>query len=106
MADNHRVVLQFDDGLYLKLICPESGCSSAAYCGECYRYIEDEERKPCDACPDPADTTCWVKGWFDNSTYDELLHGEITAELDVEWDGDHIIATITGPAPTEAADAT
>src|SRR5689334_22995330 len=98
---NHRVVLMFDDGLNLKLIHPEEGCSQAVVCSECYRHIEDDERKPCSACPDPEDTTCWVQSWFDNCTYDELLHGELTAEVETEWDGDHIDVTIIGPVLPE-----
>jgi hypothetical protein len=47
----HRVVLNFDDGLRLKLICPETGCRPATQCGECYRHVDDEEREPCGACP-------------------------------------------------------
>lgn len=89
----HRVVLTFDDGLNLKLICPPGGCEAASTCGECLRHVDDEERGLCPACPRP-DDGCWVKGWFDNCTYDELLHGEITVEIETEWDGDHIIATI------------
>jgi hypothetical protein len=95
----HRVVLEFDGGLCLRLICPESGCSPAQYCGECYRNIDDDEREPCDSCPRPEDTECWLKSWFDNSSYDELLSGEVTVEVDVEWDGDHVNVEIANPAP-------
>lgn len=80
----------------MKLICPETGCTPATVCGECHRHIDDEERGPCDECPDPADTECWVKGWFDNCTYDELLHGEVTVEVECEWDGDQINVEIVG----------
>jgi hypothetical protein len=100
MNQGHRAVLKFDDGLFLELICPESGCEPASVCGECHRFVGDEESLPCAACPRPEDG-CWVKGWFDNCTYDELLHGEITVALDVEWDGDQIIATIIEHAPDE-----
>lgn len=96
MSSNHRVVLYFDDGLNLKLICPESGCSPASICGECHRTVGDDERQPCAACP-PPDGECWIKGWFDNCTYDELLYGEITVDVECEWDGDHIIATVVDP---------
>jgi hypothetical protein len=96
----HRVVLNFDDGLRLKLICPETGCRPATQCGECYRHVDDEEREPCGACPGPEDTGCWVLSWFENCTYDELLHGEVTVEIDTEWDGESLLATITGPAPS------
>jgi hypothetical protein len=99
----HRVVLTFDDGLYLKLICPETGCEPASTCGECHRHVDDEERSPCAACPRQGDG-CWVKGWFDNCTYDELLHGEITAAIEAEWDGDHIIVEIVGPTPAVAGE--
>lgn len=92
----HRVVLQFDDGLHLKLICPESGCTPATVCGECYRHVNDAETAPCHDCPPPDGTECWVKGWFDNCTYDELLAGEIAVEIDAEWHGDHMTAVIAG----------
>lgn len=93
---NHRVVITFDDGCSLKLICPEQGCVPASVCSECYRNVDDDERNPCPACPDPESTECWVKSWFDNCTYDELLHGEITVEVECEWDGDHIDVEIVG----------
>jgi hypothetical protein len=40
-----------------------------------------------------------VLSWFENCTYDELLHGEVTVEI-TEWDGESLLATITGPAPS------
>lgn len=102
---SHRVVLNFDDGLHAKLICPETGCKPASLCGECYRDVNDPETKPCPCCPDPASLECWVKTWFDGCTWDELLHGEVTVEIDAEWDGDSMIANIVAPVEVEVPDA-
>jgi hypothetical protein len=95
----HRVVLEFDDGCHARLVCPDDGsCQPAQVCGECYRHVDDAEKPPCDACPRPEDTGCWLKSWFDNSTYDELMHGKVTVEIDAEWNGDYVIASIVEPA--------
>ena len=101
----HRVVLDFDGGIGVKLICPPGGCEPASTCGECHRHIDDPEpdNPPCPFCPDPDGTECWVKTWFDNVDAEELLHGAITVEVDAEWDGDHLIATL-GDVVKEAPD--
>jgi hypothetical protein len=97
----HRVVIEFDDGIYAKLVCPESGCTPASMCSECGRAIGDPETKPCYDCPSASDE-CWIKSWFDNCTADELLRGTVTVEIVAEWDGDHLNAHIGRPIPEES----
>lgn len=36
---------------------------------------------------------------FDNCTVQELLHGELMVEINAEWDGDRLVATIEGEVP-------
>lgn len=95
----HRVVIEFDDGIRAKLICPESGCTPAGMCSECYRDLTDEETAPCYDCKDAAHRSyeCWIKTWFDNVGADELLAGKIEVGIDAEWDMDHMIAHVVGP---------
>jgi hypothetical protein len=109
----HRVVIEFDDGVRAKLICPESGCVRAQNCAQCGRDLhprdEAEQREegiePCDDCKD-AETwghECWIKTWFDNVGADELLAGKVTVEIDAKWDFDHMVAHIIDPELFELA---
>jgi hypothetical protein len=102
----HRVVLAFENGFGLtaKLVCPESGCASSETCSQCGRDLRDPESKPCYDCADSAGwrDECWIKTWFDNLTPDELLDGQVTVEIDAEWDGDHIIAHIVAPEMSQS----
>lgn len=76
-SEKHRVEIEFDGGAVSgKLICPES-CKPA--------------------------TTCWIKTWFDNVGVDELLHGNVTVEIDAEWDGETLVANIV-PAPEQKSE--
>lgn len=95
---DHRVVLEFDDGLHAKLICPEAGCVPAANCASCGRAYADAETEPCYDCREPPPDECWIKTWFDNCSPEELLHGEVTVNVDAEWDGDSLVATIAEPS--------
>ena len=100
----HRVVLTFDGGgLMAKLICPESGCVVAEFCGACGRHLADPETEPCYDCSDIDLRECWVKTWFDNCAPDELLHGSVTVEVECEWDGDVMVAQIARVIPESAA---
>jgi len=100
----HRVVLTFNDGLYAKLICPDGGCKPPSFCSECGRDLHDQESEPCYDCAGAVTEECWIKTWFDNCTADELLHGSLTVELDCEWDGDRLVATI-GDVANDAPEA-
>lgn len=103
----HRVVLTFEDGFgpHAKLLCPDGGCSTANSCAHCGRDLHDEESKPCYDCTDAEKwrDECWIKTWFDNLTPDELLSGEVTVEVEAEWDFDHPVVTITGVVPKAEA---
>ena len=110
----HRVVIEFDDGVSAKVICPESGCTPSQQCAQCGRDLNprdpaeqrEEGIEPCYDCKD-ADAwreECWIKTWFEAyAGADELLAGKITVEIDAEWDGDHMVAHIV--EPQEAANA-
>jgi hypothetical protein len=98
--NTHRVVLKFDDGVYATLICPETGCKSASVCSECHRSVDDTEIAPCYDCP-PPNGGCWVKTWFDNCMAEELLHGEVTVDIDARWDGDAMTAHIVAPVAAQ-----
>lgn len=94
-SDGHRVVIEFDNGLYVKLVCPENGCVAAEVCGFCGHAYGDTETKPCYDCRDQkGPTECWIKSWFDNVAEDELLHGRVEVPIRAEWDGDHMVAYI------------
>jgi hypothetical protein len=96
-SNGHRVVIEFDGGggAGAKLICPESGCVPAEFCGVCGSAYGDPEAEGCSDCrDDEAPTECWIKTWFDNVSADELLHGSIEVPIRAEWDGDHMVAHI------------
>ena len=65
----HRVEITFEDGTFLRLICPESGCEPPE---------PGEGSEP--------DDECWIKSWFDNCTAEELLDGTIEVLFDAEAD--------------------
>jgi hypothetical protein len=93
-SDGHRVVIDFDDGVSAKLICPDSGCELPRDCAICGRPVDaGNEIKRCYDCPSPTDE-CWIKSWFDSLTADELLHGSVEVPIRAEWDGDHMVAHI------------
>lgn len=109
MPGKHRVEIKFDDGTYAKLICPEEGCSAAVTCSSCGRAFDLEEREE-DGCYDCKDIKhppeCWVASWFDNVGADELLHGTLTVEIDTEFNGDILVATVVDPAATSTQERT
>ncbi len=96
--DLHRVVVEFDDGSYLKrLVHPEGGCQTADRCGQCARAFDDTETEPCYDCKPPIPDSyreCWVQGWFDNLTAEELLSGSIELSVDPEWRHDSCLLHI------------
>lgn len=117
-SDGHRVEIEFDGGAVSgKLICPESGCVPAQNCSQCGRELHprdlteqrEEGIEPCYDCKDAESwrDECWIKTWFDNVGVDELLHGNVTVEIEAEWDGDTIVANITDvvPAPEQKSEA-
>ena len=94
----HRVEITFDDCVTARLICPNDGsCQPAMACASCGRSLDDSEVEPCYDCREAASDECWIKTWFDNCTADELLHGSVTVEIDAEWDGDTLVATLGDP---------
>lgn len=89
--DLHRVVVKFDDGTYLKeLIHPETGCATGDRCGQCGRGFDaDDDSTPCYDCPSEAQKReCWVTGWFDNLSADELLSGRVEIVVRPEFNDD------------------
>jgi hypothetical protein len=100
----HRVELEFEDGIYGKLICPESGCQPATVCASCGRDVATDEGERCYDCPEPGDAAeCWIKTWFDNLSVSELLRGSLTIEVDCSWDGDTMTAEVVRAVePAEA----
>jgi len=110
----HRVVIEFDDGVRAKLVCPESGCMPAQNCAQCGRDLRPRDEaeqqaegiEPCYDCKDAESwrDECWIKTWFDNIDATELLAGKVTVEIDAEWDLDHMVAHIieTEPSAGEA----
>lgn len=103
---DHRVKLIIQDGyLAAKLVCPEQGCAPAHRCGHCGHVYGDDETEPCYDCKDHKPTgECWLKGWFDNCTADELLHGKVEFEVPIAvgWDMDHPVVTLVDPEPVAA----
>lgn len=91
-SNEHRVIVEFNDGVYLKkLIHPENGCRAAQMCSQCGRDFADEETVPCYDCkpPVPAEwRECWVQGWFDNVSAEEMLHGRIELTVEPRFDYD------------------
>ena len=94
----HRVEITVEDGeVGLTLIHPESGCETAYQCGLCGHTLG--EPGGCYDCKDqtgPAE--CWLTGWFDNCTPDELLHGRVSVTVPVtaEWKDDSCAVHIVG----------
>jgi hypothetical protein len=69
MPERHQVKLTFGAPWgHPELICPGEGCQ-----------------------PDPeaASKECWLKGWADNEDLTEYLEGEVTVQVDAEWDAEH-----------------
>ena len=94
---NHRVVLEFDDGVYVKkLIHPEGGCVGADQCGHCAADLTDPDSTRCYDCKGEGPHECWVQGWFDNASAEELLHGRIEVEINCRWEFDHMEAHVVG----------
>lgn len=95
----HRVALTFEGGLVSgRLIHPESGCDPATSCPEC--FSDYSEVPPEDRCRDCRDMkveegTCWLEGWFDQFSIEELLEGEVTVPVAAECDGETLILNVT-----------
>ena len=72
----YRLRLIIEDGyVRIRVVHPQSGCTPEAYCSNCGRSFEDTERKPCYDCDRVPSKECWITGWVDNCSADELLHG-------------------------------
>ncbi len=102
-SNSHRVRLLIEDGyMTLKLIHPEAGCQPALNC-VCGRAF-DESGPGCYDCKDQQPAGCWLTGWFDNCSAEDLLHGriEIVVPITAEWDGDSCIAQVSGPPEIES----
>lgn len=87
-VDHHRVELDFDDGVSMRLVHPASGCVGATQCARCARPLDDEEIEPCYDCENMDPGECWLQGWADNLTAEELLHGKATLPIKAAFDGD------------------
>lgn len=99
----HRVEIEFDDGVYAKLICPESGCHPATMCAQCGREVQGPSEEGCYDCRDGFTDECWIKTWFDNLAASELLVGTITVEIEAHFDDDRMVASVLGAVdPAEA----
>lgn len=97
----HRVKITFEDGTFLRLICPESGCEPPNICPECGSDVRDSEkstREWCDQCEIAVEGECWIKGWFDNCTAEELLGGTIEVPFDAEGDDGGVTFTVIDEA--------
>ncbi len=102
-TEAHRVEIRFDDGIYAKLIHPEGGCKEATQCINCDADLTlpaDAEHERCHDCEGINPGECWLEGWFDNLTPEELFHGQITVPVNAEW-GEHDapVFTLIDPAP-------
>lgn len=99
-SGRHRIVVEFEDGTYLtKLVHPDAGCVPTNTCSECYADLTNPESTRCDCCP-PADE-CWIQGWFDNTTAEELLRGRIEVVVDAEWDQESCLLRVVDVAMPE-----
>ena len=103
----HRCIIEFEDGVYAaKLQHPEK-CQGYVQCGQCGADLTDPESTRCYDCKDEKPGECWVQGWFDNLSVDELFHGMIEVAFEPDWDGEAMTARIISaearPWP-EAAD--
>ena len=99
MSNQHRVVVEFDDGIYLKrLIHPEGGCQGANQCWQCGRSFDDNEVAPCYDCNPPIDRQreCWVQGWFENVSAEELLHGSVELIVEPTFESDTCALHVVG----------
>lgn len=103
-SDSHRLVVEFDDGVYaVRLVHPEGGCVTADQCGQCGRAFDDDEIDPCYDCKPPipqSNRECWVQGWYDDQGT-ELLKGGLELVVDPEWDGEGCLLHIVGVALSE-----
>ena len=88
----HRVELEFEAGYgaTLKLIHPEGACEPATACAECGQKITDPARQPCPDCPDEVDDECWLTGWVEQYTADEVLAGSVEFPVVPECDGESL----------------
>lgn len=99
-SDRHRVSITFGQyGTGARLVHPESGCRTADRCGQCGRAFYDEESKPCYDCTPPIPERfreCWVTGWFENLSAEELFSGTVVLDVEPEFKADACTLHIVG----------
>ncbi len=90
--EGHRLKLGFDDGLYVTLVHPEAGCKPPSVCAVCAADLRDPDAKRCYDCKDldPDGDECWLTAWVEEQG-DELIRGEITVPVEVEWRDDYTL---------------
>ncbi|HSC20276.1 MAG TPA: hypothetical protein VLC07_00945 [Solirubrobacterales bacterium] len=106
----HSVRLDFSDGVLTgRLIHPESGCQPATNCPECEADTSDPNSERCPMCEGevPLEGECWIEGWFDQYTINEVLDGEVDLPVIPECDGESFTLKIaaTSLSKAEAPDA-
>lgn len=107
MSELHRVALEFEAGYgpRLKLIHPEGGCEGATACSECGRNITDPATPPCEVCPDPeAAEECWLIGWVEQYTAEEVLSGPVEFAVVPECDGETLTLHVAAEQPNQSTE--
>jgi hypothetical protein len=104
--DRHRVSITFDSyGISAReLIHPKSGCQTADHCGQCGRAFDNEDVTPCYDCTPPISPRlreCWVTGWFENLTAEELFSGTVVLDVEPEFKADACTLHIVGASMPE-----
>jgi hypothetical protein len=98
----HRVVLNFEGGIFAQLICPGDGRCLVKQCPACKADLTKAGSKRCDACEEINPDECWLQSWFDNVDAEELLAGKIEFPVRAEWDGDHPLVHIVPEVKPDA----
>jgi hypothetical protein len=96
----HRVVLEFEPNSppRLKLIHPKGACERATACGECGKRIGDPAVPDCEFCPDEVED-CWLTGWVEQFTADEVLSGPVEFPVIPECDGEEFTLLVAAEQP-------
>jgi hypothetical protein len=102
VVPGHRVVLNFEGGIFAQLICPGDGRCLVKKCPACKADLTKAGSKRCDACEEINPDECWLKSWFDAMSGEELLAGKIEFPVWAEQDGDQpLVHIVPVPAPDE-----
>lgn len=95
----HRVVLDFDGGLFAGLICSEGTCETIE-CPTCGADLTDPSSDRCAYCEETNPGECHLQSWFEAVDAEELLHGEIEFPVSVEWIDGAPLVQIVGGSPS------